>query len=46
MAKSVKIGNRSFGSYKEADAHYKSILDRADFNRQFLLRKITETYVR
>ena len=29
MAKSVKIGNRSFGSYKEADAHYKSILDHA-----------------
>ena len=33
MAKSVKIGNRFFGSYKEADAHYKSILDRVDFNQ-------------
>lgn len=33
MAKSVKIGNRFFGSYKEADAHYKSILDRVDFDQ-------------
>ena len=39
MAKSVKIGNRSFGSYKEADAHYKSILDRADFNRPIFAPK-------
>ena len=33
MAKSVKIRNRSFRSYKAADAHYKSILDRVDFDQ-------------
>ena len=33
MAKSVKIGNRFFGSYKAADAHFKSILNRVDFDQ-------------
>lgn len=33
MAKSVKIGNRSFGSQKATYEHYKSILDRVDFDQ-------------
>ena len=33
MAKPVKIGNRFFGSFREADKHFKSILDRVDFNQ-------------
>ena len=42
MAKPYKIG-KFFGSQKATYEHYKSILDRVDFDRQFMIQQITTT---